>query len=79
MAEKHSVILVFDNNGELEDVKPGEGGNKTVIGKPGQPLDIARLTEAGMKQLQLHPFLYGFGSPGCVVFKTSNGYIRICW
>ena len=80
MAEQLMVRLIFDNNGELEDVEPLERGEKVRLGNPGAAVDINRLLEGtSIKYFALHPILYGFGNPECQVYQTSSGYIRICW
>ena len=71
----YKVELVFDDAGELTDVNPVDGGGK----EKKKDIKISDLIEKKLKKLTSHTFFYGSGSPGCVTYKTSSGYITICW
>ena len=74
--ERVKVEMIFDReSGELVDVKALEG-KKTKLGKT---FNIKQLDQANLKKFTQHAFLYGWGSPGCAIYCTSRGYIRICW
>jgi len=76
----HRVELVFDNKtGELKDVRPIDKGVKKEVGDPKDSIDISHLQKKGLKKITLHRLLYASGSPGCSTYKTSYGYITICW
>jgi hypothetical protein len=85
---RHKVELVFDSNtGELIDVNPGDGGEKfegqmIEIDSHGNHLLKKPNNEQCRKRLHwqtLHTFSYGYGSPGCVTYRTSSGYVTICY
>ena len=74
--ESVKVEMIFDpETGELLDINPLEG-KKTELGKV---INIESLQEAGLNKFTQGAYLYGWGSPGCVIYRTSRGYIRICW
>ena len=87
--ESHFVELVFDTQtGELEDVHALVDGvrapdKRDIIGQPGEGFDKEKhLKDKQGKKLtksKEHPIIYAWGSPGCTVYRTKSGYIRICW
>jgi hypothetical protein len=76
VGERIKIEMVFDQKtGELLDVIPLEG-KRTELG---MVIDAKELQEAGLKRFTHGSYLFGWGSPGCVVYKTSSGYVRVCW
>ncbi|MFO8240470.1 MAG: hypothetical protein R6T90_05685 [Dissulfuribacterales bacterium] len=71
----YKVELVFDDAGELTDVNPVDVGQKEKT----KNIEISSLTEKRLKRLIPHTFFYGNGSPGCATYRTSDGYVTICW
>jgi hypothetical protein len=67
--DEFEVRLIFDDNGELADVQPGEGTEKY------ERIQIDTLR--GKNFFSSTTVLYGHGSPGYTVYKTRSGYIII--
>lgn len=63
------VVLFFDKNGELEKVEPGKNTKEYEVQW------IPSLE--GLNFFSATAVLYGHGSPGYTVYKTSSGYIRV--
>jgi len=73
--ESFKVELVFDTEtGDLKDVVALSGTGSSH----GEKLDIERLSVAKLKKATNHSMMFAWGSPGCVVFKTSTGYKLVC-
>ena len=73
--ESFRVELVFDTvTGDLVDVVALSGTGSDH----GPKLDIERLSGAKLKKATNHSLMFAWGSPGCVVFKTSTGYKQVC-
>jgi len=72
--EIFELKLAFDiSTGELVQVE-SLGGQSP---KPEDYIDITRLA-LKVKKATTHSILFSWGSPGCVTFKTRNGYVTIC-
>ena len=81
MMKEHKVTLTmyFDDNGELANVEPEGDAEAEKLGEFGEPLPLENIIKKKHSKLNYHSFLYEFGSPGCVTYKTKAGLIRICW
>lgn len=67
--DEFEVRLIFDDNGELADVRPLKGT------KGYERIEIGTLR--GKNFFSSTTVLYGHGSPGYTIYKTSSGYIQI--
>lgn len=67
--DEFDVRLVFDDNGELDDVQPGEG----TKGYKREKIETLR----GRNFFSSTNLFYGHGSPGYTIYKTKSGYIMI--
>lgn len=74
-----TVTMVFDDHGELQDVKPEGDAKAEKLGDFGEPIPVKNILEKDHSKVNFHSFFYEFGSPGCVTYKTRAGLIRICW
>jgi hypothetical protein len=73
--ESFKVELIFDDEtGDLFDVVALEG----VGSEHGKKVEIGKLSGAKLNKATSHSLLFVWGSPGCVVIKTSTGYKQIC-
>jgi len=63
------VVLTFDDNGELVKVEPSKNTE-------GYKVEEIKSLE-GLKFYSSTVLLYGHGSPGYVIYKTSTGYIKV--
>ena len=72
--ESFEVRLIFDNDGDLIDVEP------LMVSKTpeGNHVKLETLTQGKMNKISSHTLMFSWGSPGCVIFKTKTGYVRIC-
>jgi hypothetical protein len=69
LGDKFEVILIFDDNGQLADVQPGKGT---------QGYERKRINEFNSEKIFCKTaLLYGHGSPGYTIYKTTSGYIQI--
>ena len=76
----HQVELVFDNDGELTDVNPTKtgGGTKKPTRKKKIKIKDHLQNDDKCVHLTAHTFFY-CNSPGCITYRTSSGYVTICW
>jgi len=74
-----TVTMVFDEKGNLEEVIPRGDATAEKLGDQGEPMPLENIIEKKHTKLNFHAFLYEFGSPGCVTYRTRAGLIRICW
>lgn len=73
--ESFKVELIFDDmTGDLVDVVAIEGAES----KHGDKVEIKKLSEARLNKATCHSLLFAWGSPGCIIIKTSTGYKQIC-
>ena len=73
--ESFKVELIFDDEtGDLVDAVAIEG----VGSQHGNKVDIGKLSGAKLNKATSHCLLFAWGSPGCIVIKTSTGYKQIC-
>lgn len=63
------VVLTFGDNGELVKVEP----SKNTEGYKVEEIESLE----GLKFYSANVLLYGHGSPGYVIYKTSTGYIKV--
>jgi hypothetical protein len=69
LGDKFEVILVFDDDGKLADVQPGKGT---------KGYERKKINEFNPKKIFSETaLLYGHGSPGYTIYKTTSGYIQI--
>jgi hypothetical protein len=69
LGDKFEVILVFDDEGQLADVQPGKGT---------EGYERKRIKKFNKEKIFCETaLLYGHGSPGYTIYKTTNGYIQI--
>jgi hypothetical protein len=69
LGDKFEVILIFDDEGQLADVQPGKG-TKGYKRKKIEKFNKEKIfCETAL--------LYGHGSPGYTIYKTTSGYIQI--
>lgn len=69
IGDEFDVTLKFDENGELYDVVPIN---------PGREYKVEKLTTLrDLNFYQATVVLYGHGSPGYTVYKTTDGYIIV--
>lgn len=74
--DKFELTLIFDEAGELYDVLPGRGTEGYKREEPKKNLqDLCE--KSGLRILSGTIMLYGHGSPGWVIYRTSQGYIRV--
>jgi hypothetical protein len=64
------VKLIFDDNGELADVEPGNGTE-------GYKKEKLEGNLRGKNFFSASVVLYGHGSPGYTIYKTTGGYVII--
>jgi len=73
--ESFKVELIFDDvTGDLVDVVALDG----VSSQHGSKVEIGKLSGASLHKATNHSILFAWGSPGCIVFRTSTGYKQIC-
>jgi len=87
--ESHFVELVFDTQtGEIADVHAVVGGvrapdKRAKIDEPGVKFNKQEHAKdkqgKKLKKSKEHPMAFAYGSPGCVIYRTRAGLIRICW
>jgi hypothetical protein len=87
--ESHFVELIFDTQtGELADVHALLGGGRAhdkreVIDPPRVSFDKQKHAKDKqgnkLNKSKKHELVFAYGSPGCVIYRTSAGLIRICW
>ena len=70
------TMTFYKATGELKEIS--SSGRSTV--NLGVNFTIDDLGTAGLKKFTLHTFLYGWGSPPCIVQQTRfGGYKLICF
>ena len=74
-----TVTMVFDKNGNIEDVIPTPPAKAEKLGERDEPVLVKNILDKDHSKLNFHAFFYEFGSPGCVTYRTKAGLIRICW
>ena len=73
--ESFKVEMIFDDvTGDLVDVVAIDG----VGSHHGNKVEISKLSGASLNKATSHSLLFAWGSPGCIVIRTSTGYKQIC-
>ena len=90
MATKHLYVefVIDTQTGELADVHAIKRSDRVahrraVIDQPRRKFNRQKhpKDKAGkkFKKAKEHPMVVAWGSPRCVIYKTSAGLIRLCW
>jgi|SaaInl8_200m_RNA_FD_contig_21_1833188_length_421_multi_4_in_0_out_0_1 hypothetical protein len=85
--EECNVRLIFDRNTlELEEVIPIDpnaavDSNAKIQTDKKYPflLNPLKCGTHQLEKLASKSYIYATGSPGCLCFRTTAGYIQICW